>query len=119
MRKIQLKYKKELSGLYFVILGPRRNVARQSDVVPWAIYNGSFTSGRKIDGQKVGPKYCLQPTFVPAELRTKLPKRDQAPSSPGKLKPQDPEKSSPENSGIFLFYFFKSSQSRLIALWKC
>ena len=62
------------------------NVARESDVVPWTIYNGSFTIGCKIDGQKVGSDLSYKSPHVPAELCSRLSKRNKVIAPSGKSK---------------------------------
>ena len=63
-----------------------RNVARESDVVPWTIYNGSFTISFKIDGQKVGSDLSYKSPHVPAELCPSLSKRNKVIAPSGNSK---------------------------------
>ena len=55
-------------------------------MVPWTIYNGSFTIGCKIDGQKVGSDLSYKSPHVPAELCSRLSKRNKVIAPSGKSK---------------------------------
>ena len=55
-------------------------------MVPWTIYNGSFTISCKIDGQKVGSDLSYKSPHVPAELCSRLSKRNKVIAPSGKSK---------------------------------